>query len=341
MEYDYQPIARWGNVDCILYPSREGNRSRRWHYAKQYKWVPSAMSDLPGETPIEAPIGNLPLVEEAIARAVVVASTTFRPDQIRRYQDAIAQEKEPGPLWVLSRIQENSRVAEANRIPLCNDTGIPHLFLEIGDQASIPAGFFKSLARGVAEGLRLLPGRPMAVKGDDIQRMTQSEGLDETSEGVLPAPAQIGSIPGNEVRATVLMLGGGPEIQGRTFRVFHRHSLDVIVGEMVAWAREGVLKLGCTPATLAYGVGRTQVEAASLSLEAMRFGDFGRASQLEARITSTVNEYGVGPLGLGGPTTVLGTFVKVGPQRASGIRVVSLRVGCCYDPRRATAVLKP
>ncbi len=298
------------------------------------------MSEFKMETPIEAPLSDLSRVEEAVGRAVVVASTTFRPDQVRRYRAAIAQQKESNPEWVLARILENSQAAQANKIPLCNDTGIPHLFIEVGDKAALPAGFLPALARGVAAGLRLLPGRPMGVKGDDIQRMTQSAGLFDAPEGVLPAPPQIRSVPGNNVKVTVIMLGGGPEIQGKTVRVFHKHSLDVIVKEMVAWAKEGTFKLGCTPATLAFGVGRTQVEAASLSLEALRDADFDRQTPLEARITAAVNESGVGPLGLGGPTTVLGTFVKVGPQRASGIRVVSLRVGCCYDPRRATATFE-
>jgi fumarate hydratase subunit alpha len=289
---------------------------------------------------IEAPINDLSKVEAAVARAVVVASTTFRPDQVRRYEKLIAAEKEPGSMWCLARILENSKAAQANKIPLCNDTGIPHVFLDVGDEAAIPAGFFKSITAGIAEGLRRLPGRPMGILGDDIQRMDQSAGLDERPEGVLPAPVQMRRVPGNEVRVTVLMLGGGPEIQGKTLRVFHKHSLEAIVKEMVAWAKEGTFKLGCTPATLAFGVGRTQVEAASLSLEAMRDADFDNETPLERRVTDAVNETGVGPLGLGGTATVLGTFVRVGPQRASGIRVVSLRVGCCYDPRRATAVLR-
>jgi len=187
--------------------------------------------------------------------------------------------------------------------------------------------------------LRQLPGRPMGVKGDDIQRITQSEGLFEESEGVLPAPPQVRSVKGDKVEVTILMLGGGPEIQGKTLRVFHRHSLEAVESEMIAWAKAGVPKLGCTPTTLAYGIGRTQVEAASLSLEAMRDADFDRQTEMEARITEAVNATGVGPLGLGGPSTLLGTFIKVGPQRASGIRVVSLRVGCCYDPRKATVTL--
>lgn len=181
----------------------------------------------------------------------------------------------------------------------------------------------------------------MGVKGDDIQRMVQSGGLYDTPDGVLPAPPQVRTVPGSVVRVTILMLGGGPEIRGKTQPVFHRHSIDVMINEMVAWAKEGAFKLGCTPATLAFGVGRTQVEAASLSLEAMRDANFDRQTPLEERITVAVNESGTGPLGLGGPATVLGTFIKVGPQRASGIRVVSLRVGCCFDPRRATVAMKP
>lgn len=75
-------------------------------------------------------------------------------------------------------------------------------------------------------------------------------------------------------------------------------------------------------------------------MEAMAKGNFLVQSDIEKRITDAVNESGCGALGLGGKTTVLGTFVKVGPQRASGIRVVSMRLGCCFDPRRAECLFE-
>lgn len=275
-------------------------------------------------------------VMESIQEAVIAASTTFRPDQVRRYEQVLAQEEDERARWVLERILENARVAAEKKLPLCDDTGIPHLFLEIGEEAALPAGFFPALYQGVAEGLRALPGRPMAVKGNEEERLLQSAGLDPDSGALAPAPVQLRVVPGRAVRVTVLMLGGGPEIQGKTQRIFHKHSLAVILGEMIAWAREGALRLGCTPCVLAFGVGRTQVEAASLSLQALAEGDFDRQTPLEERITAAVNEAAIGPLGLGGRTTALGTFLQIGPQRASGVRVVSLRVGCCFDPRRAT-----
>ena len=126
------------------------------------------------------------------------------------------------------------------------------------------------------------------------------------------------------------------EIRGKTLRVFHKHSAETVRDEMIAWGLEGAKLLGCLPAVLSFGIGRTNLEAAALSLEAMATGRFGQMSRMETEITSALNASGVGPLGLGGKTTALAAFVKVGPQRASGVRVVSLRVGCCFDPRRAT-----
>lgn len=278
-------------------------------------------------------------VVEAVGEALIRASTTWRPDQKQRYAGALASESSEKAKWVLETLMDNFLVAANKSLPLCDDTGIPHVFVEIGDKAELPAGFLAAIEEGVRDGLRRLPGRPMAVVGDEIQRITQSAGLAEDPGALAMAPVQVRRAPCNRIKITVLMLGGGPEIRGRTLRVFHGHSLDVVLAEMVSWAREGAVKLGCLPCVLAFGIGRTNVEAASLALEAMKNGDFTIQSPLERRVTEEVNLSGIGPLGLGGNTTALATFIKVGPQRASGVRVVSLRVGCCFDPRRATVEL--
>ncbi len=274
------------------------------------------------------------------AETLVNASTIFSPDKIEAYERAIEAEENPNAKWVLQSIIENSSVAKEIKFPLCDDTGIPHIFLEIGDSAVLPKGFINAIKEGVKIGLRQLPGRPMAVKGNDRERISQCCGLSEDSGDLQMAPIQIRELKDSDkVLLTVLMLGGGPEIRGKTLRVFHKHSDEVVINEMVEWAKEGCDKLGCLPAVLGFGIGRTNLEAASLSLEAMRHGNFLIQSDIEKEITDKVNESNIGPLGLGGKTTVLGTFVKVGPQRASGVRIVSMRVGCCFDPRKATVIL--
>jgi fumarate hydratase subunit alpha len=185
----------------------------------------------------------------------------------------------------------------------------------------------------------------MAVLGDEEERISQSAGLSEDSGTLLPAPFQIirradGNLCEDEARVTVLMYGGGPEIRGKTLRVFHKHSADVVEKEMIAWATEGTRLLGCQPCVLSFGIGRSNYEAAALSMQAMAFGNFDVQGKMEKRITNAVNESNVGALGLGGDITVLATFIKVGEQRASGVRVISMRTGCCFDPRRASIKFK-
>ena len=74
-------------------------------------------------------------------------------------------------------------------------------------------------------------------------------------------------------------------------------------------------------------------------MEAMATGNYNIQSDFENEISERVNKANIGPLGLGGITSVLATFAKVGPQRASGVRIVALRPCCCFEPRRASVLL--
>ena len=276
---------------------------------------------------------------EKVADCLVRAGSTFREDQREAYRRAIADEQIENSCWVMKQVLDNALVAEKNRSPLCDDTGIPHLFLEVGPDKCVTGAMLEEIKEGVRQGLRKLPGRPMAIKGDDYARIDQSGGLDEDSGALAPSPIIIKPVDDDILRLTVLMLGGGPAIRGITQRVFHKHSVDVVIEEIVNRAKPAVSQLGCSPCTLAIGVGRSQFEATSLMMEAMAKGDFGVQSDFEKSITVKVNEANVGPLGLGGKHSVLATFAKIGPQRASGVRIVALRPCCCFEPRRASIEL--
>lgn len=283
-------------------------------------------------------------VRDRIAETLVRAGTTFRADQIEAYERALNSEGNAQSKWVIEQIIENAKAGESKGLPLCDDTGVPHVLLEIGDACALPAGFMREMEEGVAKGLRDMPGRPMAVKGSDFERIEQSAGLSADSGDLFAAPLQIvrggEDIGSDEVRATVLLYGGGPEIRGKTLRVFHKHSIDVVAEEMIEWAKEAAGLLGCQPCVFSFGIGRSNYEASALSLQAMAKGDFGTQSGFEKRITEGVNRTGIGSLGLGGDFTAIASFIKVGEQRASGVRVVSMRAGCCFDPRRASVVFR-
>lgn len=278
-------------------------------------------------------------IKEKVADCLVRAGSSFREDQKEAYRKAIADEPNIQSCWVMRKVLDNALVAEERRSPLCDDTGIPHLFLEVGKNRSVSGEMIQAIMEGVEMGLRQLPGRPMAIMGDDYARIDQSGGLDPDSGALKPSPLLIKPVDEEVLRLTVLMLGGGPAIRGITQRVFHKHSVEVVIDEIVSRAIEGVSKLGCSPCVLAVGIGRSQFEATSLMMEAMVYGNFNVQSDFEKSITERVNEVNIGPLGLGGKHSVLATFAKIGPQRASGVRMVALRPCCCFEPRRASILL--
>ena len=279
-------------------------------------------------------------VIEKVASCLVKAGSTFREDQKEAYRNAIAKEPGTPSCWVMQQVLDNALVAEKSCGPLCDDTGIPHVYIEVGKNRALTGQMMADIKEGIKEGLRRLPGRPMAIKGNDYERIDQSVGLDEDSGALLPSPFLIRECEDDDaLRLTILMLGGGPAIRGITQRIFHKHSVQVVIDEIVNRAIPAVSQLGCSPCTLAVGIGRSQFEATSLMMEAMAKGNYREQSDFEKTITERVNESNTGALGLGGKTSVLATFAKVGPQRASGVRVVALRPCCCFEPRRASVEL--
>lgn len=273
---------------------------------------------------------------EKVKNTLVDAGSTFKQDKKDAYYRAINSEQNEKAKWVLQTILDNAKAAEEYKSPLCDDSGIPHLVLEIGPDSAVTGRMLAAIEQGVIEGLRALPGRPMGIMGDDSHRLDQSGGLNPDSAGVEPSPVLIRKTKEPVVRLHIMMFGGGPAIRAKTYRVFHKHNTQVVLDEIVNWAKEGVSLLGCSPCTLAVGVGRSHFEASSFMVQALVDGDYNVQSRMEQEITRRVNEANIGPLGLHGNTSVLATFMKVGPQRASGVRIVCVRPCCCFEPRIAS-----
>lgn len=278
-------------------------------------------------------------VVDKVCDTLVRAGSTFLPDKKQAYKRAIENETDEKARWVLETILENAEVAEKRRSPLCDDTGIPHIVVEVGPNAAITGNIIESIQEGVRQGLRMLPGRPMAVKGSDVQRIAQSAGMYEDPGMLEATPILLRNVDENVLRVHILMFGGGPAIRAHTHRVFHQHQTAPVVDQIVEWATESTAQLGCSPCTLAVGIGRSHYEATALMLLALVDGTYDRQSEMEREITRRVNQSHVGALGLGGDTTVLATFMKVGPQRASGVRIVCMRPCCCFEPRIASVEL--
>ena len=274
---------------------------------------------------------------DKVSDSIIKASTTLSDDKRNALKLAIKNENNENASWALTQILKNYEAAEKTKFPLCDDTGIPHEVIEIGSQREITSDFMEQINEGIYQGLNKLPARPMAVKGSGIEKVEQSQGLYDDPGLMKPASFLIDNVDApDKLNVHFLLQGGGPEIRAKTYRVYHKRSFDVVIGQAINWLEDSLKLLGCTPSIPSIGIGRTHYEASSLMLKSMIYGNLNNMSDEEKFVSEKLNQTNIGPLGFGGNTTVLGTFIKIGNQRASGVRIVSVRPSCFVEPRKAT-----
>ena len=194
---------------------------------------------------------------DEISKTIINASTTLSSDKYKALRKAIDMEDNENAKWALTQILENYHVAEKARFPLCDDTGIPHVIIEIGQDREISGELLNQIYEGIALGLNNLPARPMAVKGDFVERIEQSEGLYEKPGMLHPANILIDNanddssykrdISSDTLNIHFLLEGGGPEIRSKTYRVYHQRSFENVIDTACGWLEESLKMLGCTP----------------------------------------------------------------------------------------------
>ena len=284
-----------------------------------------------------------------ISKAIIEASTTLSNDKYDALKRAIDSEDNENARWALEQILENYNVAQKTNFPLCDDTGIPHVIIEVGKERQITGVLLNQIHEGISLGLNSFPARPMAVKGNEVERIEQSRGLFDEPGRLSPASILIDNandestyqrdISPDTLNIHFLLEGGGPEIRSETFRVYHQRSFENVIDTACEWLESSLKMLGCTPSIPSIGIGRTHFEATSLLLKSIAYGNLDIQSRHERDIADRLNQSGIGPLGLGGKTTVLGCYLNIGNQRASGVRIVSVRPSCFVEPRVATLKL--
>ena len=279
-------------------------------------------------------------IVDRVSDSIIKASTILSDDKRKALKLAIENETNENASWALTQILKNYDVAEKTKFPLCDDTGIPHVIIELGANREITSDLITQINEGIYHGLNKLPARPMAVKGSDIERIEQSCGLYDDPGMMKPASFLIDNCENPDtLNVHFLLQGGGPEIRAKTYRVYHKRSFDVVINEAVNWLEDSLKLLGCTPSIPAIGIGRTHYEASSLMLKAMIYGNLDNPTDEEKYVAEKLNQTNIGPWGFGGKTTVLGAFIKIGNQRASGVRIVSVRPSCFVEPRKSTLIL--
>jgi fumarate hydratase subunit alpha len=269
-------------------------------------------------------------IREAVARLLVEANYVIPPDILAALKSAI--ESEPSPLGrqTLEQLVRNYEVAAAERVPVCQDSGVAVIMLDIGQDVHFVGGALTDAVHaGVREGTRAGYLR-WSVTGDPSRRIKMA-GDDA------PAAIHIDLVPGDRVRLRVASKGFGAENMSAMRMLVPADGVQGISDFVV----ETVDRAGanaCPPVIVGVGIGGTFEGAALLAKRAVLRPIDQRHSRadlvlLERDLLERVNGLGIGPQGFGGRTTALAVNIEVQPTHIAGLPV-AVNLGC-HSTRRA------
>jgi len=263
---------------------------------------------------------------DATFRAYREAVIRLPPDVLRVIQKAAAAETNPVARGEFANILKNVAEAERLGVPMCQDTGVPVVYLTIPPDVCVTRDLYDAVAEGIRRATREIPLRPNVV-----DPLTRHNTGDNTGAG-MPA---IHVKPGNTFTVTVLPKGAGAENSSRITMLLPTHQYG-IEGFIV----ETMLHAGgkpCPPVILGIGIGGTFDGAAALAKEAL-LEPIDTMTSYEQKICTAVNRLGIGPMGQGGDTTVLAVKVKTAACHTASLPVaVNVQ---CWAHRHATVEVK-
>ena len=271
-------------------------------------------------------------ITAAVARLCIQANTRL-PDDVAAALDRCRQ-AEPWPLAreTLGLLQENLTQAKKRGLPICQDTGMACVFVELGQEVHIEGNFEEAIHEGVRRGYDEGFLRKSIVK-DPLLRVN--------TEDNTPASITIRIVPGDRCSITVAPKGFGSENMSRLAMLKPADGVEGVKKFVV----ETVKLAGpnpCPPIVLGIGIGGSFDKVAALAKHALlrpldQPSDDRYYAALEEELLKEINQLGVGPQGFGGKTTCLGLAIETAPTHVAGLPV-AVNVSC-HVTRRATEVL--
>ncbi len=240
-----------------------------------------------------------------------------------------AEEEEAAPLGkkILHQLQENLEIAAKDTIPICQDTGMAVIFLEIGQDVHLEGGFFEeAVNEGVRQGY-VQGFLRKSVVGDPIIR--------ENTKDNTPAVIHTKIVAGDKIKIKVAPKGFGSENMSRVFMLKPADGLEGVKNSILTAVKDAGPN-ACPPMVVGVGIGGTFEKCALMAKEALTrevgsHSDICWVKDLEEEMLKKINSLGIGPGGLGGTTTALAVNVNTYPTHIAGLPV-AVNI-CCHVNR--------
>lgn len=234
---------------------------------------------------------------------------------------------------ILHQLQDNLKIADEEMIPICQDTGMAVIFLEVGQDvhfegAAIEDAVNEGVCQGYTEGFLR-----KSVVGDPLIR--------ENTKDNTPAVIHYSIVPGDQVKITMAPKGFGSENMSRVFMLKPADGIEGVRHAILTAVKDAGPN-ACPPMVVGVGIGGTFEKCALLAKQALtrpvdEHSDIPYVKDLEEEMLSKINQLGIGPGGLGGTTTALAVNINTYPTHIAGLPV-AVNI-CCHVNRHVVRTL--
>lgn len=267
------------------------------------------------------------VIKEKIAEMCIQANHYLSEDMDRALKDAVESEEAPLGKKILNQLQENLTIADQEMIPICQDTGMAVVFMEIGQEVHFTDGNLEDainagVAKGYTEGyLR------KSVVGDPIERVNTKDNT--------PAVIHYSIVAGDKVKITFAPKGFGSENMSRVFMLKPADGIEGVKNAILTAVKDAGPN-ACPPMVVGVGIGGTFEKSAMMAKQALTRNldekpQIEWVRNLEQEMLQKINELGIGPGGLGGTTTALAVNINTYATHIAGLPV-AINI-CCHVNR--------
>lgn len=268
-----------------------------------------------------------------IKEMCIEANYCLTPDMERALSTAEESEKSPLGKQILNQLKTNLEIAGKEDIPICQDTGMAVIFMEIGQEVHFEGGVLEdAINEGVRQGY---------VEGYLRKSVVKDPCIRENTKDNTPAVIHYEIKPGEEVKITVAPKGFGSENMSRVFMLKPADGIEGIK-RAVLTAVEDAGPNACPPMVVGVGIGGTFEKCALMAKKALtrpvdKHSDIPYIKEMEEELLEKINASGIGPGGLGGSTTALAVNIDAYPTHIAGLPV-GINI-CCHVNRHAVRTI--
>ena len=273
------------------------------------------------------------LIVQNIKEMCIEANHYLSPDMDAAMKSAIITEKSELGQKILNQLQDNLKIADEEMIPICQDTGMAVIFLEVGQEVHFVGGPIEdAVNEGVRQGYTEGYLRKSVV-GDPLIR--------ENTKDNTPAVIHYSIVSGDKVKITMAPKGFGSENMSRIFMLKPADGIEGVKNAILTAVKDAGPN-ACPPMVVGVGIGGTFEKCAILAKKALtrpvnKNSNIPYIKEMEIELQERINKLGIGPGGLGGTTTALAVNINTYPTHIAGLPV-AINI-CCHVNRHVVREL--